>query len=119
MQKLISIKDLVQAVLSSEENEWVYTNKDAWRKNPSTSNFYIISEKEINNRDDDQIYETDDGVELPLELKSENIYPWMLIDIFKGVLQNLKINSWNETDEFMIINGINHYLEFDDFLDAN
>lgn len=119
MEKLTSIIDLFSIIEKIEGNEWVYTNKEKWRLSPEQCAFWLIPESEVDNMPDDEVYESDSGPFLPLSLKDENLHPWMTVDALHGVVQNLKIKNVNSGNLHATVQGINHYLEYDDFLDEN
>ncbi len=114
MIKISSINSLIEILLNHHENEWVYTNLSQWKKNPSKCDFFIISEKEIDNLPDNEVYESEAGPFLPISLQHLDLYPWMQIDTLKGVVSNLGINLDNDN----FINGVEYYREYDDFLDS-
>lgn len=120
MRELASIVDLIETVFRSKENEWIYTNIDAWNKQPKNTKFWLISESEVDELDDSEIYESDDGPLLPLSLQPENLSPWMLLDTIRGVLLNLCIDKYTTIDiniTDLVIRGVNYYREHDNFLD--
>jgi hypothetical protein len=100
----------------NDYNEWIYTNEKVWDEDPINSKFYVITESEIDELPDDQIYDFDGyGSYLPINLKHLDLCPLIETQTLKGVIANLILSK--NFDMNLLIKGINHYLEFDDFLD--
>ncbi|MFI8618593.1 hypothetical protein ACIGHN_24125 [Acidovorax sp. NPDC077693] len=117
MKKMTSLSELYECVASAGENEWIYTNIEAWHNNPQHCEFYFISEDEVEEMADDEVYESEAGPYLPASVKNLDLYPWMQIDVLKGVLENAGINN-EHFDDNNFVKAINYYRENDDFMDA-
>jgi hypothetical protein len=118
MEKIGSISHLFKATINSNENEWIYTNLETWNTTPKKCDFYIISEAEIDDLPDEEVYESQAGPYLPITLQNLNLSPWMEIAVLQGVIQNLKLKDGDRIDDDLLIDGINYYREYDDFMDV-
>jgi hypothetical protein len=114
MIKISSIKSLFELIINHHGNEWVYINLNEWKNNPCLCEFYIISDKEVDDLSDDEVYESEAGPFLPISCKHLDLYPWMTADVLEGIYFNLKGKTKNDD----LIAGIEYYREFDDFLDG-
>ena len=117
MKKMTSLSELYEHVVVTADNEWVYANIEKWLNNPKDCDFYFISEEEVEEMADDEVYESKAGPYLPISVESLDLHPWMQLDILKGVVENSHIDGGRfDGDKF--IKAINYYRENDDFMDA-
>jgi hypothetical protein len=117
-----NIVELVNAVLNTDKplNGWAYTAMKQWLDNPNSAVFYLISEDEIDDLDDDDVYEADFGGYLPIALKELNLYPWLETDTLGGILENASVGvNPSDKDVETFILAVNHYREFDGFFTAS
>ena len=117
MKLINSLSDLFDVVINSVGNEWVYANRDAWAKCPEGCVFYVIPESEIDDMPDDEVYESEGGSCLPINLQHLDLWPWMEISNLQGVIENLRMMNREVFDVDMFIKGINYYRENDDFME--
>jgi len=118
MKLINSLSDLYDAIAESADNEWVYVNLATWSSKPEDCPFYIIPEAEIDEMSDDEIYESEAGPYLPIQLRHLNLWPWMEIGTLQGVIQNLNMGNKTDFNADLFVKGINYYREHDDFWDA-
>ena len=79
MKLINSLSDLFCVITDPIENEWIYANIKIWLESPRNCIFYIVSEDEINDMPDDEIYESEAGPYLPISLRHLDLHPWMEI----------------------------------------
>lgn len=118
MKKMQGIIDLFSTLDSVTDNDWVYTNLEKWEEQPETAVFYLISEDEIDNlEEDDKTVENSAGETIPKTLEKENVETWLDVQTLQAISQILqkKIKS---PDNAILIKAINYYRENDDFMEA-
>jgi len=118
MKKYTLLADLLLVVEKTEDEQWVYVDRNKWKRSPESCSFWLIPESEVDNMPDDEVYESDAGPFLPLALKDENLYPWLTMDTLRGIMYNLRLKGSISSNIPLIIKGINYYLEYDDFMEV-
>ena len=116
MKKFRSLEELVKTFQAESQEEWIYTNMEQWNNSSKSNEFYIITEDEIDELADDEVYESASGAFLPKELEDQNLYPWILTSTLEGILLNL--NGGKNAPLEKIRGAINFYRENDAFLSA-
>ncbi|MDL2188868.1 hypothetical protein P5706_32305 [Pseudomonas sp. ChxA] len=118
MKKMQDITNLFSTINSHTDNDWVYTNLEKWEAHPESAIFYLISEDEIDDlEEEDKTVENSAGELIPKSLAKENVETWLdaqtLLAIFEIIQKKVKA-----PDDDILIRAINHYREFDDFMEA-
>jgi len=114
MKKFRSLEELVKTFQAESQEEWIYTNMEKWNNSSQSNEFYIITEEEIDELADDEVYESENGAFLPKGLEDQDLYPWLLTSTLEGILLNL---SGGKNAPLEKIRGaINFYRENDTFL---
>lgn len=118
VKKIQGVIKLFEVVHSISENDWVYTNLESWEQQPESSVFYLISEDEIDELDDNnQTVENTSGEVIPKSLERENIETWLDIQTLQAISQVIQ-KSVKTPDSTLLIQAINHYGEQDDFMEG-
>lgn len=118
VKKIQGVIKLFEVVHSISENDWVYTNLESWEQQPESSVFYLISEDEIDELDDNnQTVENTSGEVIPKSLERENIETWLDIQTLQAISQVIQ-KSVKTPDSTLLIQAINHYREQDDFMEG-
>jgi hypothetical protein len=56
MKKFRSLDELVKTFQAESQEEWIYTNMEQWNNSSMSNEFYIITEEEIDDLADDEVY---------------------------------------------------------------
>lgn len=118
MKKMKGITDLFSTINSVTDNDWIYTNLDEWEQQPENAVFYLITEDEIDDlEEDDKTVENSAGETIPKSLEKENVETWVDVQTLQAISQIIhkKIKT---PDSAILIQAINHYREYDDFMEA-
>ena len=116
MKKFRSLEELVKTFQAESQEEWIYTNMEKWNNSSQSNEFYIITEEEIDELADDEVYESESGAFLPKGLEDQDLYPWLLTSTLEGILLNL---SGGKNAPLEKIRGaIKFYRENDTFFSA-
>lgn len=118
MKRIHSLFELYINIIENIENEWIYANMEEWATSPENCDFYIIPEAEMDEMPDDEVYESEAGPLLPINLQKFKLWPWMEIATLQGIVENLNMMEMKKFDADLLIKSINHYREFDDFLNV-
>jgi hypothetical protein len=114
MERIENIQQLVKTLPQMESEQWIFTNVNKWNSTPEDCVFYYLPWDYMQTLDDDEVCENDDGAEIPVQLKDENLKEWMLVGSLKQIARS--VNQKNvELNDF--VQRINHYREFDTFKD--
>ncbi|MYM93243.1 hypothetical protein [Duganella vulcania] len=62
--------------------------------------------------DDDEVFEDDGGLELPIFLKDKNLMEWMLVNVLTHIVNSI---NWKVDGVKEFIDQVNYYREFDTF----
>lgn len=114
MKKFVSLEELVKGFQAERQEEWIFTNMEQWNNASKNNSFYIITDEEIDELADDEVYESSSGAFLPRSLEDQDLYPWLLTSTLDGILLNL--NGGKDAPLEKIRDAINHYRENDTFL---
>ncbi|KQV53961.1 MULTISPECIES: hypothetical protein [unclassified Duganella] len=68
-----SISDLIAGLSKLKQEAWIHTDMTVWLSNPETADFYYVHWAYLQSLDDDEVFENDDGDELPLVLREKNL----------------------------------------------
>ncbi|OAE12175.1 hypothetical protein AZH11_15520 [Pseudomonas simiae] len=118
MIKMPGINNLFSTVNSHTDNDWVYTNLDKWEEEPEKAIFYLISEDEIDDlEDDDKTVENSAGELIPKSLEKENVETWLDVQTLQAIFEVIQ-KKVKAPDSDILIQAINHYREYDDFMEA-
>lgn len=118
VKKIQGVIKLFEVVHAISENDWVYTNLESWEQQPESSVFYLISEDEIDELDDNnQTVENTSGEVIPKSLERENIETWLDIQTLQAISQVIQ-KSVKTPDSTLLIQAINQYREQDDFMEG-
>lgn len=118
MKKMQGITNLFSTVNSHTDNDWVYTNLDKWEEEPEKAIFYLISEDEIDDlEEDDKTVENSAGELIPNSLEKENVETWLDVQTLQAIFEVIQ-KKVKAPDSDILIRAINHYREYDDFMEA-
>ena len=118
MKKMQGITNLFSTVNSHTDNDWVYTNLDKWEEEPEKAIFYLISEDEIDDlEEDDKTVENSAGELIPKSLEKENVETWLDVQTLQAIFEVIQ-KKVNAPDNDILIRAINHYREYDDFMEG-
>lgn len=115
MKKIESFEILVMTFQANNHEEWIYTNLEQWNSAPESSTFYMISDEEVDELPDEDVYESSSGAFLPKILEDEDLYPWLLTSALEGILLHLHDGKNAPLEEVRA--AIEHYRENDTFLE--
>jgi hypothetical protein len=118
MKKMQGVTNLFSTVNSHTDNDWVYTNLDKWEEEPEKAIFYLISEDEIDDlEEDDKTVENSAGELIPKSLEKENVETWLDVQTLQAIFEVIQ-KKVKAPDSDILIRAINHYREYDDFMEA-
>jgi hypothetical protein len=118
MKKMQDITNLFSTINSATDNDWVYTNQDIWENEPEKAVFYLISEDEIDDlEEDEKTVENSAGELIPKSLEKENVETWIDVQTLQAIFDVIQ-KKVNAPDDAMLIRAINHYREYDDFMEV-
>lgn len=112
MEYVKSIPDLIVGLNKLEHDAWVHTDMEIWLSNPQEADFYYLPWDYMQTLNDDEVFENDDGAELPLVLKDKNLKEWMLVNVLVYIANSINLEEGG-LQEF--IDQVNYYREFDTF----
>ena len=116
MRFISSFEDLPAVVCDWQDNDWVYVNHETWESSPERGRFLIISEDELADLEEQDLYvENDAGESIPREFAAEGLSRWMESQTLKAVIVNARL-SLPRSQRAVLISAINHYLEYDAFI---
>ena len=107
-----SISDLTSGLENLDQEAWIHTNMKVWLSNPEKAEFYYLPWDYMQGLEDDEVYENDDGAELPLALKDRNLREWMLVNVLAHIASSI---DWKVEGVKEFIDQVNYYREFDTF----
>ena len=84
-----SISDLIAGLSKLKQEAWIHTDMMVWLSNPERADFYYVPWAYLQSLDDDEVFENDDGDELPLVLKDKNLKEWMLVNVLADIAARL------------------------------
>lgn len=117
MKKMQGITNLFSTINSATDNDWVYTNQDKWENEPEKAVFYLISEDEIDDlEEDEKTVENSAGELIPKALEKENVETWIDVQTLQAIFDVIQ-KKVNAPDDATLIRAINHYREYDDFME--
>jgi hypothetical protein len=100
-----------------ESNEWLFINKENWNTSPNSAKVYMMTDDEMMDLvDAGEAKISGEGIIVADIFSKQNIEEWIDTQTLEGVLINIKKNNVKPSNE-IIIKAINHYLEYDDFLE--
>jgi hypothetical protein len=110
VKKFNSIVDLLKVVPNLDWDGAVFVNLNKWNKDPFNVEIYILE-------GDDELEDLEDiENHYPKIAHKLGIHQLLDIETFQSVLEfQLNIKKESNTEDYL--NAINHYREFDDFLD--
>lgn len=118
MKKIQGIIKLFEAIHSVSVNDWVYTNLKIWEKEPEKTVFYLISEDEIDELEDEGgTVENTSGEVIPKSLERENVETWLDIQTLQAISHVIQ-KSVKAPGGTLLIQAINYYREYDDFMEG-
>lgn len=117
MQSFQHLELLVNAIENTECNEWIYTNLDAFRRDPLHNDYYIIPEEECwdleeagqtvkNHRDED----------IPASIEDREVQSWLEIATVQDVIEVLRRRG-QKPDILLIAKALHYYHEQDAFME--
>lgn len=112
MEYFKSISDLVTGLKKLQQEAWIHTDLQVWLSSPEKADFYYLPWDYMQSLEDDEVYEDDDGVELPLVLKDKNLKEWMLVNVLAHIVNSI---DWNTEGAKEFIAHVDYYREFDTF----
>ncbi|MGW8392218.1 hypothetical protein [Pseudoduganella sp. HUAS MS19] len=112
MEYFKSISDLVAGLKKLQQEAWIHTDMQVWLSSPEKADFYYLPWDYMQSLEDDEVYEDDDGVELPLALKDKNLKEWMLVNVLAHIAKSI---DWNTEGAKEFIAQVDYYREFDTF----
>ncbi|KQZ44024.1 hypothetical protein [Duganella sp. Root1480D1] len=112
MEYFKSVSDLIAGLKKLEQEAWIYTNMQSWLSNPQKADFYYLPWDYMQSLEDDEVYENDDGAELPLDLKDKNLKEWMIVNVLVHIAKSV---DWRAEGMKEFIEQVNYYREFDTF----
>lgn len=112
MEYFKSIADLLAGLKKLEQEAWIHTDMQVWSSNPRKADFYYLPWDYMQGLEDDEVYENDDGAELPLDLKDKNLNEWMPVNVLAHIANSM---DWKVEGANDFIDQVNHYREFDTF----
>ena len=112
MEHFRSISDLIAGLKKLKQEAWIYADIEVWSSTPKNADFYYLPWDYMQSLDDDEVFENDDGVELPLALIDRNLKEWMLVNLVAHVANSI---DWKKEGLKEFIDQANHYREFDTF----
>lgn len=112
MEYFKSIADLIAGLNKLKQEEWIHTDMAVWMSNPEKADFYYLPWDYMQSLEDDEVFENDDGAELPLALKDKNLKEWMLVNVLTHIANSI---DWKVEGIKEFIDQINYYREFDTF----
>lgn len=118
MKKIKGITNLFSTINSAIDNDWIYTNLDEWQDEPEKSVFYLITEDEIDDlEEDDKTVENSAGELIPKSLEKENVETWLDVQTLQAIFEVIQKKVKAPAND-ILIRAINHYRENDDFMEA-
>lgn len=118
MKKIQGIANLFDTIHPVSENAWVYTNLKKWEQQPENAVFYLITEDEIDElEEDDETVENTAGEIIPKSLERENVETWLEVQTLQAISQIIQKNV-KAPNSIVLIQAINHYREYDDFMEV-
>jgi hypothetical protein len=100
-----------------ENNEWLFVNKKKWTTSPNSTKIYMMTYDEMMDLVDvGEAKISDEGLIVADIFAKQDIEEWIDTQTLESVLTNIKKNNVKPSNE-IIIKAINHYLEYDDFLE--
>lgn len=112
MEYFKSISDLFAGLEKLQQEAWIHTDMQVWRSNPEKADFYYLPWDYLQSLEDDEVFEDDLGVELPLALKDKNLKEWMLVNVLAQIAKSI---DWKVEGLKELIDQVNYYREFDTF----
>jgi len=112
MEYFKSISDLIAGLKEMKQEAWIHTDMETWLSNPQRADFYYLPWDYMQGLEDDEVFEDDDGVELPLALKDKNLKEWMLVNVLAHIANSV---DWEAEGVKAFIDQVNYYREFDTF----
>ena len=106
-----SINELFDNLSDLAQREWIYANIDTWNNSPKNTKFFYITWEEIQDLNDDEIFENADGAELPIALRDDSPKEWMLVNVLTHI-HEVHAGRFNVD---VLIEDINYYRKFDTF----
>lgn len=117
VKKVQGITNLFSTVCSVSANGWVYANLEQWEQQPEKSVFYLITEDELDEMElRGETVENTVGELIPKSLAQENVETWLDVQTLQAIAQFI-LKSVKAPDGSVLIQAINHYREYDDFMD--
>jgi hypothetical protein len=112
MEYFKSILDLLAGLKNLEQEAWIHTDMRVWLSNPQKADFYYLPWDYMQSLEDDEVYENEDGAELPLDLSDKNLREWMLVNVLARIASSI---DWKAAGVKEFVDQVNHYREFDTF----
>lgn len=112
MEHFKSVSDLIAGLRKLKQEAWIHTDMSVWLSNPEKADFYYLPWEYMQSLGDDEVFEDDDGAELPLVLKDKNLKEWMLVSVLAHIAGTVN-PKMDFVGEF--IDQVNYYREFDTF----
>jgi len=118
MQHFQGLDLLIKGVVGKEINEWVFVNVKQLQQNIMTADYYIFPQDEIWALDESEVYETEQGSELPVKVKEKNLEAWLEVGDVEGVISYL--GHYHESPSLtQISKALQYYYENDAFTDLS
>lgn len=112
MEYFKSISDLIAGLRELKPEAWIYADMELWLSNPRKADFYYLPLDYMQSLDDDEVFEDDDGVELPLALRDKTLKEWVLVNVVAHIAKSV---DWKTEGVKEFIDQVNYYREFDTF----
>jgi len=117
MEEFQGLNALIDKTVGKEINGWIWVNLDQLNQNAIEAEYYLIDDEYLWELDEDEVYENEQGDELPLSLKDKNLKSWLEIPMIEDVISYLKHNTPKPNIE-LIEKALKYYFENDAFLDT-
>jgi hypothetical protein len=113
MEKFETIQQVINSLSRLDCEQWISVNLKKWDEAPESCVFHYITWDYLQDLEDDEIYENDDGAELPVTLQNENLKEWMIVGSLSQIVKSM--NDKDNASDF--IDRVNYYREYDTFKD--
>lgn len=117
MKKFQGLNALIDGMIGKEINGWIYVNMNQLVQNMTEAEYYFIDDNYLWGLNESEVYENEQGDELPLLLKDKNLNSWLEVAMVEDVIGYLK-HATPEPNIELIEKALKYYFEKDAFLDA-
>ncbi|MBN6151714.1 hypothetical protein JR065_15315 [Xanthomonas sp. AmX2] len=118
MKRLHGVAVLLDALDTVTDNHWVYTNVDGWARQPENAVFYLIAEDELDELEEaGRTVQNSAGETIPQALAEEDVETWLDVQTLRAISQVVRKHDMAAGSD-VLIQAINHYREYDDFMEA-